>query len=204
MNTDLAMAKETLKNNARRILNDKGGSLAEREELAATYLVEVLFADIRDKAGAPYLGHLYRVAGGVGPALKAAALMHDLLEDIPGWTAEDLAEIGFSARTIKAVQAVTKKPGGEKYFDAMMRLSHNSDGIEIKRSDLRDNSNLLRLTRLPNIKDFNRVAKYFLADKYLQDVQEKNCAPGTNVLEWMQTKPNEQQSAYIVRQNITL
>ena len=167
---------------------------------AANFLVSILFANIQDKAGAPYYGHLARVAAGVPDHVKPAALMHDLVEDIPGWSFDDLKTIGFSDRTIAAVRAVTKdEANDEKYFDAMERVGRNADAVYIKRSDLKDNANLFRLNRLPLQKDFNRVAKYFLADKYLADIQGHKTAPGTSFHEWMQSKPADLQNQALLK-----
>ncbi len=170
----------------------------EAEIKAAKFLTTFLFKHEVDKAGKPYTGHLYRVAQGVPKKLKAAAYMHDLVEDIDGWDFDDLKDIGFSDYTIDAVRAVTKKAEGEKYFEAMERVGKTPHAIPVKRSDLRDNANLLRLTKGPGLKDFNRVTKYFLADKYLEDIELGQIKPGTKFREWLATKPQSFQFDEIV------
>ncbi len=197
------MKKAELKAATVAILKDEKIPFEKREEMAAEYLVEQLFAKVKDKAGEPYIGHLRRVADGVRQRLKAAALMHDVLEDIKGWTAQDLLDIGFSAYTVRCVEAVTKQPG-EKYFDAMVRVGRTLPAIFIKRSDLRDNSNLLRLPRLPLKKDFNRVTKYSLADKYLRDIENLIILQGTPFEDWMKAQPKELQDFALLKKHTAL
>ena len=156
---------------------------------AAEFLIETLFKDAIDKAEKPYTGHLYRVADGVPDKLKPAALLHDLVEDVEGWNFQDLTDIGFDDYTVDAIRAVTKKAEGEPYFDAIERVGMTPHSIPLKRSDLKDNSNLFRFERLPMHWDFVRVTKYFLADKYLQDVEAGIAKSGTNFVEWMKSKP---------------
>lgn len=193
------ISKDDLKSAASYILHTDDNTLYIAEQKAALFLVRKLFADVKDKAGAPYLGHLYRVTSGVSDdRVKAAALMHDLIEDIDGWTFEDLRDIGFSENTIQRVRAVTKQDG-EKYFDAMVRVGETYDAIAIKRSDLKDNSNLFRLNHLPLQKDFNRVSKYFLADKYLEAVQNRQIPQGTPFADWMRAQPKELQDFELLK-----
>jgi hypothetical protein len=159
--------KDIIKQKAASLLTDKG------EMEAAQYLAATLFADKVDKAGKPYIGHLERVANGVDDSIKPAAYLHDVLEDIEGWKKTDLLEIGFSARTVNLVEAVTKESETEPYFQAIERAAKTKEAIPLKRSDLKDNANLLRLDHLPQEKDYERVKKYFIADKYLESVEKE-------------------------------
>ena len=66
----------------------------EDEYEKADFLINILFKDILDKNGEKYTGHLYRVSEGVDELkTKAAALLHDTVEDIDGVTFEDLLEV---------------------------------------------------------------------------------------------------------------
>ena len=72
-----------------------------------------------DRAGIPYLYHLYHVADEIkkiypnDDELYVIALLHDLLEDIDSWNENRLAKY-FSSRIVRAVSSLTKKKG-EKY-----------------------------------------------------------------------------------------
>lgn len=192
----LMQTKEDIKARAREILLGTG----KKNELgAAIYLAETLFESRVDKAGKPYVGHLQRVASGVPDPLKPAAYLHDTVEDIAGWNFQDLKDIGFGDFTVSAIRAVTKQSEEEPYFDAMVRVGLTPHAIPLKRSDLRDNSNLLRLDRKPLAKDFERVTKYFLADKYLEDIQEGRALSGTPFAQWMSEKPENLRDDALVK-----
>lgn len=172
----------------------RGGEIA-----AARFLGVWLFLGVKDKGGDHYFNHLDRVAGGVAEEFKAIAYLHDVLEDIPEWTIQDLKDIGFSARTIEGVLALTKN-AGHPYFDEMVRIGMVPQAIPVKRSDLRDNSNLLRLSHLPQLDDIKRVRKYFMADRYLRDIEEKKFQPGTLFAAWMAAQPENRQDWDLFRE----
>ncbi len=116
----------------------------------AYYLVSILFAGKTDKEGEPYIGHLVRVASRVeGYNTKVAALLHDAVEDIPGFTFEDLDELGFNEEVIELVRLVTKDPN-LSYHERISKIleSGNNEAIELKYSDMSDNINPERLSRL--------------------------------------------------------
>lgn len=175
----------------------------------AKYLAKTLFDGRMDKGGTPYFGHLERVARGVqvsgSPALRDAirtiAYLHDLVEDIVddpaqgivGWTCQDLAEIGFGAFVIDGVHALTKSSKEAPYFDEMVRLGQSPQAIPVKKSDLRDNSNILRVPHLPNADDIERLRKYYLSNRYLSDVESGQTMPGTSFISWMRTQPGNRQ-----------
>lgn len=114
---------------------------------AAAYAA-VAHAGQTDKAGNPYVFHLYRVASdlqnlGADPEVVAAGFLHDVLEDT-FTTADDLLAIGFSERTIAAVRIVTRVDG-ETYNEFVNRVitSGNSDAVLLKRTDVASNLSLL-------------------------------------------------------------
>lgn len=180
LTADFPDEKETLIQKAQEIF------LAQGPVAAADHLVRKLFKDIKYGDRYPYYFHLSTVASSINdPEVKAAALMHDLLEDIEGWTKEDLYRVGFSKRTVDAVIAVSKKPEGEAYYDAMDRVSLNPDAVLIKLSDLKMNINPAHLGTIPNAYDLERTQKYWLAINYLEDVQ-RGATPPASFGQWVE------------------
>lgn len=113
-----------------------------------------------DKAGAPYFGHLERVASRMdSPLKKVVALLHDVLEDTET-TYEELKE-QFGEEVATAVEHLTKREG-ESYEDFVRRAGGNPLSREVKISDLIDNSNLGRLKTV-TVKDVERQKKYCLS-----------------------------------------
>lgn len=189
------LQKDQIKSAARLIL-DSG----DKECLAAIYLAETLFADHVDLANKPYIGHLQRVARDVEDDLKPAAYLHDLIEDIEGWTYDDLSEIGFRPITVDCVRAVTKFPG-ELFYRAIERLAKTPAAIAVKRADLRDNCNLLRWDHRPGEKEIGRVMKYFYAEKYLAAIAEGTIPPGTAFNVWMLSLPEDMRDKELLAEN---
>ena len=95
-----------------------------------------------DKAGAEYINHPATVAMKVdGDETKAAALLHDVLEDTSA--SVELLERFFPETVVEAVKAVTKKEG-EDYFDFIERISHCPLAVKVKLADLENNMDLSR------------------------------------------------------------
>ncbi|GGE20007.1 hypothetical protein GCM10011390_44090 [Aureimonas endophytica] len=121
-----------------------------------------------DKAGAPYISHPRRVSESVhGTAEKVVALLHDVVEDGPGWTLDRLREEGFPDAVVQAVDALTHREG-EDYFDAIRRAGANPLARTVKLADLADNSDRTRLRTIGE-KEEARLAKYAKATAMLQD-----------------------------------
>lgn len=115
-----------------------------------------------DKLGEDYINHPLRVHRNLttNPKFKnldaltredceVAALLHDVIEDTP-ITAEDLLALGFSARSVRLVELLTKdksKPK-EHYFDA---LREEPLARMIKLADISDNRNKQRVARLDSV-----------------------------------------------------
>ena len=133
---------------------------------AALSIVEKAFRDKTDKAGKPYVNHLYRVRERVGkqeastPELETVALLHDLLEDCPEWTADKLRE-HFPENIVGAVVCLTHRDN-ETYDDYLIRVLSNELATRVKRADLEDNMDVSRLNELTE-KDFKRLQKYLAA-----------------------------------------
>jgi hypothetical protein len=185
--------KEAIKGHAAALLRDEGPIEA------AHYLVRVLFANKTDGAGKPYLGHLERVAANIAdPRIKPIGLMHDLVEDIPGWTFQDLEDVGFGDFIVEGVRAVTKADT-DPYFDEMVRVGLTPQAIPVKRADLHDNSNPLRLSGIPTDKQVERTRKYYLAWHYLGDIESGKFQPGTPFATWMAAQPPEKRDMILLR-----
>jgi (p)ppGpp synthase/HD superfamily hydrolase len=117
----------------------------------------------RDKAGYPYISHVRRVADAVakhGTTVQTVALLHDLIEDCPGWSLDRLRGEGFSEEIITAVSALTR--GDETYTEFIERLSSNPIARTVKRADLIDNLRLDRLSQISDA-DLRRAEKYIAA-----------------------------------------
>ena len=118
-----------------------------------------------DKAGVDYIQHPLYVASQVKTEQeKAAALLHDVLED-SDITAADLLAYGLSNEVVTAVQTLTKKKG-QSYQDYLEKVKSNNLARVVKLADLKHNSDLSRLKTVSNT-DYERVKKYKNAIRYL-------------------------------------
>lgn len=125
-----------------------------------------------DKAGAPYIFHPLRVMLTMkDDTARIVAVLHDVVEDGPGWSFERLRAEGYAEEVIDALRAVTKQPDEEdapgdseavkreKYLRFVRRAAANPLGRRVKLADLIDNCDLSRLGH-PSEKDLRRVEKY--------------------------------------------
>ena len=122
----------------------------------------------RDKAGKAYVLHPLRLMSKMKTEDEmSVALLHDVIED-SDYTAEDLLKSGIPLSIVDAVQCLTKKKN-EPYEAFIERLLNNNLARKIKKADIEDNINILRLNTV-NTKDLERIAKYHKAwhtiDKY--------------------------------------
>lgn len=112
-----------------------------------------------DKAGIPYVTHLFSVMNrGQSLNEKIVGVLHDLIEDTP-WTIEMLENEGFSNEIVEAVRCITKNEDGESYEDYIQRVKSNPLALRVKLHDLRDNMDILRRSQLSE-KDLARLNKY--------------------------------------------
>lgn len=124
----------------------------------------------KDKAGAPYIAHVCRVAERMTTDdERAVAYLHDVLEDTI--LTEDDLRAEFPPHIVDAVVALTHQ-GFESYNGYIARVKLNSLARAVKISDLIDNSNLSRLP-VVTMKDINRQEKYNRALKFLMK-EDKN------------------------------
>jgi (p)ppGpp synthase/HD superfamily hydrolase len=112
-----------------------------------------------DKAGAPYVLHPLRMMLTLSSnAERIVAVLHDLVEDCPGWTFERLRSEGFCEEVVSALRSVTKRHD-EDYEAFVRRAAENPIGRKVKLADLNDNCDLTRIAA-PSERDVARIAKY--------------------------------------------
>ncbi len=144
--------------------------MKENEALSrAICIAATEFDGIMDKGGAPYILHCLAVMEGVrqlGFPAMTAAVLHDLLEDRPAWSAERLREEGFAESIITAITLLTRQDG-ENYMEYVARLAGYPMARAIKLADLTHNMNPARLSDLSE-RSMARMRKYHAAYQFLQ------------------------------------
>lgn len=119
----------------------------------------------QDRAGAPYILHPLRLMAQMKTdAARAAALLHDVIEDSP-MTAADLLAAGIPVPVVDAVVALSRTEG-ESYAEFIDRVMANRLAVTVKMADIADNLDLLRLNALTD-GDHARIARYHRAWKRL-------------------------------------
>jgi (p)ppGpp synthase/HD superfamily hydrolase len=112
-----------------------------------------------DKAGQPYILHPLRMMLSLATAdERIVAVLHDVVEDCPGWDFPRLRAAGFSETVLAALDSVTNR-AGEDYDAFVARAAANPIGRSVKLADLRDNSDLARIAS-PTARDHARIEKY--------------------------------------------
>jgi (p)ppGpp synthase/HD superfamily hydrolase len=112
-----------------------------------------------DRGGAPYIHHPMRVMMAMETAEeKVVAVLHDVLEDCPDWTAQRLLHSGIPAKAVEAVICLTRRPD-ETYEQFIERVAKNPLAARVKIADLADNMDLTRIPN-PGHRDRLRVEKY--------------------------------------------
>ena len=138
------------------------GSLIGR----AVAIAAVGHQDQVDKVGRPYILHPLRMMmRATTEAEQIVALLHDVVEDCPGWTFDRLAGEGFGPDIIAALDCVTAREG-ETYDAFIDRALTNPIARRVKILDLEDN---MTLTRLPELTESAkaRLEKYHRAHRRL-------------------------------------
>lgn len=127
------------------------------------------FKDKVDKAGKPYIEHLYRVAIPflVEPKLYYIALLHDIFEDTDVIEKELLSFEEIDDDSIKILKLLTREKD-ESYMQYIKKIATDEIAIKIKMSDLRDNMDITRLDKIKD-EDIARLKKYHKAYKFLQE-----------------------------------
>ncbi|MCC7245495.1 MAG: hypothetical protein IT269_07445 [Saprospiraceae bacterium] len=135
-------------------------------QLAHT-IIEKAFAGKVDRAGKPYVMHLYRVAANFqdDAVLYCIALLHDLAEDCPEYPLSFIYE-QFPKRIASAVEALTKGDD-EPWDEYIAKVKTNPDAIRVKLADLRDNMTLTRIEHPLTPDDIARIQRYHQAYLHL-------------------------------------
>ncbi len=114
-----------------------------------------------DKAGETYILHSLRIMSKMSNDYeRATALLHDVIED-SNYSTEKLKEKGIPSKIIDAVLLLTKNKN-ETYEQFIARVKSNKLAREVKKADIEDNINILRLKAI-NQKDLERIKKYHSA-----------------------------------------
>lgn len=147
-------------------------------EILARKIAKEAFDGKVDKGGAPYYGHLERVAIDAAHASPRAVegsgyvvgMLHDLFED----TDADLYGPDFdwlSDDERAALDAITWRDD-EAYADYIKRVAANSIARIVKLADLADNMDLSRIPN-PSKADMMRLDKYSITKLFLESVDVK-------------------------------
>jgi hypothetical protein len=122
-----------------------------------------------DKSGRPYIGHPMRVMSQVnGEYAQMAAVLHDVVEDTP-ITPDDLRTAGCPEPVVTAVIALSKQPG-EPMPDYLRRVAADPIAVPVKRADIADNSNPIRMSALDPQTQDRLKAKYSEAIRVLDEL----------------------------------
>lgn len=130
-----------------------------------------------DKGGRAYILHPLRMMMRLRTSdeeLMAIAVLHDVVEDCKV-SFDDLRAIGMTDRVIAGVKALTKQ-AGETYEQFIDRAAKNHDAMQVKREDLRDNSDITRLKGI-TAKDVERMEKYMKAFRKLDSLLSETHQP---------------------------
>lgn len=112
-----------------------------------------------DKTGQPYILHPLRVMLRTGTiAERTVALLHDILEDCPEWTAERLRGL-FPHNYVAAIQALTRRDE-ESYADFIARVKTDPLAANVKLADISDNLDPRRLNQLDEVTRARLIEKY--------------------------------------------
>lgn len=122
------------------------------------------------KTGEPYILHPFRVMLNVGgDEAKAAAVLHDVLEDTE-MAADDLRDEGIPEKVIHLVKLLTKEEG-KPYSDQIFKACKNPTAKEIKRADIMDNSRKERMDGLDRKTRKRLKKKYAEGLKLLESIK---------------------------------
>lgn len=120
-----------------------------------------------DKCGMPYVYHPFHLAEQMETEdAVIVALLHDVVEDTD-YTIDDIKEIGFSKRVIKALELMTHDKS-VPYMDYVAKIKNDPIAKAVKIADLKHNSDLSRLDVVDD-KARKRAAKYADAIKLLME-----------------------------------
>lgn len=122
----------------------------------ALEIATIAHKNVIRRNGDPYIFHVLRAANNSRfvktKSQKAAAILHDTIEDIP-FDENFLREKGISEEVLKILSYLTHDKDNVSYDDYISRICENVDAMLVKLSDLTDN---LDQGTLPVITDRDR------------------------------------------------
>ncbi|WP_099320556.1 GTP pyrophosphokinase [Anaerococcus sp. Marseille-P3625] len=122
----------------------------------------------RDKGNHLYIFHPIRVSRKCkSKSAKLVALLHDVIEDNPNYSIGDFDFLNEEEKN--ALELLTHNED-VAYFEYINEIKNDEIARDVKLSDLKDNSNLKRLSNITD-KDLKRVEKYKLAENILLSEQ---------------------------------
>ncbi len=122
----------------------------------------------KDKAGQPYVLHPLRIMHQMDTdEERIVALLHDVIEDSQ-YSDKDLIRHGIPENIVNTVMILSKNEN-ENYEAFINKISKNKLAVKIKKADIIDNLNLLRLQAI-NSKEIKRIKKYHKAWKALDNL----------------------------------
>ncbi|HVT78368.1 MAG TPA: HD domain-containing protein [Acidimicrobiales bacterium] len=134
----------------------------------ADAIAEAAHAGVPDKGGRPYIEHPRAVAALVeGDDARAAALLHDVIEDTD-LTEADLLAAGIPVHVVTAVAALTRREG-QADVDYYATVAANELALRVKRADIANNTDPVRTARLDPATRDRLARKYAKATKLLDD-----------------------------------
>lgn len=126
--------------------------------------------DQKDKIGKEYILHPLWVMSHIDETLlyekddlRIIAVLHDVVEDTE-ITLEDIHDRGYSKKIVDAIDAITKRPGEER-FAYLDRVMDNHLALMVKKIDTRHNTSPERMDKL------SRSEQIRLAKKYDKDAE---------------------------------
>jgi (p)ppGpp synthase/HD superfamily hydrolase len=156
-----------LVNELDRVVGEMSSQVLER----AIALAVFAHAGQKDKAGAPYILHPFRVMAEMTRDVeRIAAVLHDAVEDSKGRVIlGDIEAIGAPAEAVEAVDVLTRSDDGSEagYTAYIERLASNPIARRVKLADLKDNLDTRRLRQVTE-KDAARLTKYLKTYAKLQ------------------------------------
>ena len=121
-----------------------------------------------DKGGEPYILHPLRVMMKLkDEKQRIVAVLHDVIEDT-GVTIQDLILNGLDRDLANIVLILTRRKD-ENYDEYINRICYDELAMRVKLADLNDNMDMSRIDILTE-KDYQRLAKYRVARKILENV----------------------------------
>ncbi len=130
------------------------------------------YAGKKDKAGKTYILHPLRIMGNMETKEEmSVALLHDVIEDSE-LTDMDLLDRGIPPKVVDAVNLLTKVDD-QNYEQFIQNILSNKLATKVKKADIEDNINILRLNEVKST-DLQRIVKYHKAWKVLKKAYDNN------------------------------